>query len=166
MYSRIDDSRRWVLTEALDEVWSAMEQLVDSGRARALGISNCYDLAYLEELYERARVKPRVVQNRSYAATGYDVRIRRFCLEHNIDYQCFWTLTANQELLESGPVSRAAARHERTPAQILFRYLTQAGVVPLTGTQSDAHMREDLAIFEFELSNDECEQITALLALG
>lgn len=152
--------------DELDEVWSAMERLVDSGRARRLGISNCYDLAYLEELYERARIKPAVVQNRFYAATGYDVRIRRFCLEHDIDYQCFWTLTANQELLASEPVARSAARHGRTAAQILFRYLTQEGVVPLTGTQSDAHMREDLAIFDFELSYPEREAITACLALG
>jgi diketogulonate reductase-like aldo/keto reductase len=48
-----------------------------------------------------------------------------------------------------------AAKYGRTGAQILFRYLTQNGVVPLTGTRSEAHMREDLAIFEFELLESE-----------
>ena len=45
----------------------------------------------------------------------------------------------------------------------MFRYLTQAGIVPLTGTQSATHMREDLSIFEFELDDAERAAIDALL---
>lgn len=149
--------------EALDEVWRAMEAIADAERTRQLGISNCYDLAYLDALYERARIKPAVVQNRFYAATGYDVGIRRFCADRGVEYQSFWTLTANPELLASDAVERAAARHGRTPAQVLFRYLTQEGVSPLTGTQSENHMREDLEIFEFELNEEERGAISARL---
>ena len=50
-----------------------------------------------------------------------------------------------------------------TPAQVLFRYLTQVGVTPLTGTTSDAHMVEDLAIFSFELSSVDIYRISGLL---
>ena len=58
---------------------------------------------------------------------------------------------------------QAASRHARTPEQTSFRYLTQCDVVPLTGTRSERHMREDLAILEFELDRDEQQRITALL---
>ncbi len=150
----------------LEDVWRAMEAIVDSGGTRQLGISNCYSLAYLEELCSMARIKPTVVQNRFYAATNFDVRIRRFCAENGMIYQSFWTLTANPDLLESPELQRPAARLRRTAAQVLFRFLTQEGVVPLTGTQSEQHMRDDLAIFEFELDDAERSAITARLLRG
>ena len=139
------------------EVWQAMESLVDAGGVRQLGISNCYQLEQLEELYDSARFKPAVVQNRFYGDTGYDRMIRAFCRQHGIVYQSFWTLTANPRVLAHRIVRELASRHGRTSAQILFRYLTQNGIVPLTGTRSEGHMREDLGIFEFELLDAERE---------
>jgi len=139
--------------------WRALEAFVDTGQVRQLGISNCYRLDDLKGLYEGARVKPAVVQNRFYADTNYDGDIRTYCDQHGIIYQSFWTLTANPQLLADKTMTTAAATHKRTPAQILFRYLTQIGVVPLTGTKSETHMREDLSIFDFELSNEELSAI-------
>jgi diketogulonate reductase-like aldo/keto reductase len=96
-----------------------------------------------------------VVQNRFHAANGYDREIRAFCRQHRLIYQSFWTLTANAHVLTHRAVTDLASKHGRTPAQILFRYLTQIEVVPLTGTRAETHMREDLDIFEFELSAPE-----------
>lgn len=145
------------------EVWRAMELLFDNGGARQLGISNCYSLAYLETLYRTMRVKPAVVQNRFYAQTGYDREIRVFCRSQGIIYQSFWTLTANPHVLAHGDMKHLASKYGRTPAQVFFRYLTQNDVVPLTGTSTEAHMREDLEIFDFELTQDELDRVTALL---
>lgn len=145
------------------EAWHAMEKIVDEGGARQLGISNCDDLDDLEALHRSARVKPAVVQNRFHAATGYDVDIRGFCRHHGIVYESFWTLTANPSVLADRQIAALAAKYERTPAQVLFRYLTQEGVVPLTGTRSENHMREDLEIFEFELTAGERESIGDLV---
>jgi diketogulonate reductase-like aldo/keto reductase len=145
------------------QVWDAMEQIFHAGGARLLGISNCYDPASLEVLYQAAKVKPAVVQNRFYAQTGYDREIREFCRQHEIIYQSFWTLTANPRLLADASVTALASKYARTPAQILFRYLTQSDVVPLTGTTSVAHMREDLQIFEFRLDDGELAAVNALM---
>ncbi len=145
------------------EVWRAMEAIVDSGGARQIGISNCYQLTQLEWLYRNARFKPAVLQNRFYAQSHYDREIRAYCRQHDIFYQSFWTLTANRHLLAHATVQDFAASHKRTPAQILFRYLTMVDVIVLTGTTSEQHMREDLAIFEFELTRGECDAVTALL---
>jgi diketogulonate reductase-like aldo/keto reductase len=137
------------------DVWRAIESLVDVGAVRQPGISNCYELGQLKALYNSARVKPAVVQNRFYAETGYDVEIRAFCKQQQIVYQSFWALTANPHILAHAAVTSLASKYGRTPEQILFRYLTQSDVVPLTGTRSETHMREDLAIFEFELTDHE-----------
>jgi diketogulonate reductase-like aldo/keto reductase len=150
--------------DATFEAWRALEGIAERGGTRLLGISNCYSAELLETLYAAATVKPAIVQNRFHRATGYDRAIRGFCREHGIVYQCFWTLTANQAVLAHPWLQEVCSRHGRTPEQVLFRYLTQQDVVPLTGTTSVAHMRDDLAIFEFELSDYELGAIQSLLA--
>jgi diketogulonate reductase-like aldo/keto reductase len=143
--------------------WRALEALVDRGSVRQLGISNCYSLDILKTLHDASRIKPAVVQNRFHAETGYDRELRAFCREEGIVYQSFWTLTANPRLLADKVLQSLASAYDRTPEQILFRYLTQVDVVPLTGTTSESHMRQDLAIFEFELSATQLQAITTLL---
>ncbi len=145
------------------EVWQAMETLVDTGGVKRLGISNCYDRRTLETLHAASRIKPSIVQNRFYEQTDYDRDIRQLCVARGMVYQSFWTLRANPHLLTDETIRLLSLKYQRTPAQILFRYLTQIGVTPLTGTTSDQHMHEDLSIFEFQLSDTELRAITALL---
>jgi len=149
--------------EQTKTVWRAMEALVDQGGVRQIGISNCYEPAYFEQLHRWARIKPAVLQNRFYDTTGYDKELRAFCRQQQIVYQSFWTLSANPHVLACGTVKALASKYQRTAAQILFRYLTQEAIVPLTGTQSEVHLREDLSIFEFELADAERVAMTALL---
>jgi diketogulonate reductase-like aldo/keto reductase len=136
--------------------------LVDAGKAMQLGISNCYDLGELESLYGEARIKPAVLQNRFHADTSYDNDIRAYCRQQDIIYQSFWTLTANPHILTHRAVTALADKYRRTAAQILFRYLTQIGVAPLSGTRSATHMRDDLAIFEFQLTEPELTRLAAV----
>jgi diketogulonate reductase-like aldo/keto reductase len=117
----------------------------------------------LEVLYQSAEIKPVIIQNRFYAKTGYDRAIRAFCKENGIIYQSFWTLTANPDVLGDYSVLSMATKYECSAAQVSFRYLSQVGIVPLTGTSSLTHMREDLSIFDFELNSEECTAIEALL---
>jgi diketogulonate reductase-like aldo/keto reductase len=103
------------------------------------------------------------VQNRFYRETNYDREIRAFCTEWQISYQSFWTLTANPHLLAHRDILTLAERHAASPAQILFRYLTQVGVTPLTGTTSELHMQQDLAIFDLTLAPGEVDRVSDLL---
>jgi diketogulonate reductase-like aldo/keto reductase len=145
------------------EVWGAMEKIHRAGGARQLGISNCYDPALLRTLHADATVTPAVVQNRFYHQSGYDAELRQWCSGQNIIYQSFWTLTANPHILASPAVRSLAEQRKRTEAQIFFRFLTQIGIVPLTGTCTEQHMAEDLAIFDFELPPEEMAQVGQLL---
>lgn len=143
--------------------WRALEKLCDEGLVLQLGISNCYNLDVLRSLFADSRIKPAVVQNRFYAHTGYDARLRAWCDQQGVIYQSFWTLTANPHILVSDAVRHIARTHARTEAQVFFRFLTQLGIVPLTGTSSAAHMREDLDIFTFALDAREMAEINMLL---
>jgi diketogulonate reductase-like aldo/keto reductase len=145
------------------KVWQAMELIFHSGGVKQLGISNCYDIQQLEFLYKTATIKPAVIQNRFYADTQYDRNIRVFCRQKQIIYQGFWTLTANPALLADTLIKNLAIKYQRSVEQVFYRYLSQSGIIPLIGTTSVQHMREDLAIFEFELTSDECAGIDLLL---
>jgi diketogulonate reductase-like aldo/keto reductase len=147
----------------LMNVWRAMEKIKKTGEARQLGISNCYDTKVIRSLYDDANVKPAVIQNRFYQETGYDADLRQWCSTHGIIYQSFWTLTANPHILTSNTVRAIAQKYKKTEAQIFFRYLSQSGIVPLTGTSSEQHMREDLSIFDFKLSSEDLKNVSLLL---
>lgn len=147
----------------LMKAWNAMEKIQKTGGARQLGISNCYHTEVMRSLYADANVKPAVVQNRFYQETGYDANLRHWCSHHGVIYQSFWTLTANPHILSSNTVRTIAKKYNKTEAQIFFRYLSHSGIVPLTGTTSEQHMREDLSIFDFELSSEDLRNVSLLL---
>ena len=144
------------------EAWRAMEAIYESGRARLLGVSNV-TLEQLRLLCQRARVRPRFVQNRCYAELGWDRAVRAFCSANSIVYQGFSLLTANRSVLAHPEMARIASKHGRTAAQVVFRFALDVGMLPLTGTTDAAHMREDLAAFEFRLAPEEVERIEGLV---
>jgi diketogulonate reductase-like aldo/keto reductase len=146
----------------LMRVWKAMEKIQKAGGARQLGISNCYNTEVFKSLYADATVKPVIIQNRFYPETRYDTDLRGWCSDHGVIYQSFWTLTANPHILESDTVRTIAGNLKKTEAQIFFRYLSQSGIVPLTGTSSEQHMKEDLSIFDFELSSQDLTNVSHL----
>ncbi|CAK0774943.1 Aldo/keto reductase [Gammaproteobacteria bacterium] len=145
------------------EVWQAMERIFDDGGTKQLGISNCYNPAQFEWLHRIAKVKPAVLQNRFYADTQYDHSLRAYCQKYQIIYQSFWTLSANPGILSHHILGKLMRKYQRSAAQIFFRYLTQINIIPLMGTTTVTHMQEDLAIFSFKLTTDECETVGALL---
>jgi diketogulonate reductase-like aldo/keto reductase len=155
-------SSRTGLKAADWEAWRAMEALHDSGRARLLGVSNV-TLEQLQLLCEHARVRPRFVQNRCYAVTGWDRRVRQFCSAHGLVYQGFSLLTANRAVLTHPEIAGIAGRHGRIASQIVFRFALDVGMVPLTGTANADHMRADLEVFDFRLEREEVELIEHLL---
>jgi diketogulonate reductase-like aldo/keto reductase len=138
--------------------WRAMEAIQAACRVKLLGVSNV-SVEQLELLVKDARVKPSFVQNRCYADRGWDRDIRTFCAAHGIVYQGFSLLTANRALLSRPELARIARRYGRTVNQVVFRFCLEISILPLTGTSSSAHMREDLGIFNFALQPDEIQWI-------
>jgi diketogulonate reductase-like aldo/keto reductase len=143
------------------EAWSAMEELCRSGRARRLGVSNV-SLEQLRLLCERASIPPKLVQNRCYARTGWDRKVRQFCRQHAIAYQGFSLLTANQTELFTPGVQEIVKRSGRPLPAVVFRLALELGIFPLTGTSSAEHMRTDLDCVDLVLSEQDLHALEAL----
>ncbi|HYH67178.1 MAG TPA: aldo/keto reductase [Urbifossiella sp.] len=143
------------------EAWRAMESLHATRRVTLLGVSNV-TADQLRLLCEGARVKPRFVQNRCHAVRGWDRDVRAVCAAEGITYQGFSLLTANRQVLAHPDVQRIAERHGRSPAQVVFRFALDLGMLPLTGTTDPAHMRVDLDVFDFALDADEVRRIDGI----
>ena len=151
-------SQRSGLSRADFEVWSAMEALFAEGKTRALGISNV-TAEQLRELLASADVAPLFVQNRCFARAGWDLDVRKICGDNDIIYQGFSLLTANRSELQHPDIRAIALRHERHIPQIIFRFAIDVGMLPLTGTTDPEHMRQDLDILDFRLSDEEVATI-------
>jgi diketogulonate reductase-like aldo/keto reductase len=144
-----------------EEVWAAMVKERDAGRTRLLGVSNV-SLRHLQQLAASGGQVPAFVQNRCFARLGWDRAVRAFCRERGIVYQGFSLLTANPEAFQHPAVRGPAARLGATPAQVIFRFAQTIGMLPLTGTTSADHMKQDLASERLALSADETRAIETL----
>ncbi len=143
------------------EVWAAMEELYQSGKTKMIGISNVA-ADQLAQLCVQANHKPMVVQNRCFAALGWDMEVREICQAQSIVYQGFSLLTANREVLAAPEIHTIAKRLGATAAQIIFRFAQQIGMLPLTGTTSEQHMKEDLQAEQLSLSAEEIQRIETI----
>lgn len=146
------------LTPADWEVWREMEALQKSGFVKLLGVSNV-NAGQLQALLEGAEVTPAFVQNRCYARTQWDVAVRSLCERHDLRYQGFSLLTANQRELYHPLIQTLCDKYGVSWMQLVFRFALQVGMLPLTGTTNPVHMAEDLRVFDFELSPEDVVQI-------
>jgi diketogulonate reductase-like aldo/keto reductase len=103
-----------------------------------------------------------VVQNRCYAAFGWDKAVREMCRTHAIVYQGFSLLTANREVFVDRAIRAMAEKYGTGVAQVVFRFAMQVGMVPLTGTTNLQHMADDLRADQFTLTPDEVERIETI----
>ena len=130
-------------TDADAEVWEAMSKERAAGRTHRLGVSNV-SLAHLEPMAAISEL-PAFVQNRCYARLGWDRDVRLFCREHKIIYQGFSLLTANSEVLRPSRRHRArVARESHSGSRSFSLFARAVGMLPLTGTSSAEHMKQDL----------------------
>ena len=155
-------SQRDGLGKSDHEAWRAMEALAAAGHVKLLGISNA-TARQVTDLVSFAKIAPAFVQNRCYAERAWDATVREVCKDHAIIYQGFSLLTANRQVTDHPDVRAIAKRHAKTPAQIVFRFSRQLGMLPLTGTKDPAHMKLDLAIEDFEL---DASDVATMMAAG
>jgi diketogulonate reductase-like aldo/keto reductase len=146
-------SARYNWTNEDAETWEAMVRERNAGRTRLLGVSNVA-LTHLEQMLEHHADAPAFVQNRCYARLGWDREIRELCRKNNIIYQGFSLLTANKDVLRHSTITALAEQEGATPAQIVFAFSREVGMLPLTGTSSSEHMRQDLESRNLVLTED------------
>jgi len=153
------------------KVYNTMEEAVDAGTVKQIGISNFYQLEDVQWLYEHARIKPKVLQNRFYPETNHDAELRSFCKAQGIEYQSFWTLTANEHAIHSPPALEIAQERGVSPEVLFYAFCMAIGISPLDGSTSEEHMREDMELMDRirggkKFFRNKSELETILLVLG
>ena len=128
------------------DTWRAMENLVDRGKCRAIGLSDI-TLDILLSIYEPARIKPAVVQVESHPYLP-ETELLEFCKEKGIVFLAFAPLGHGMKpgLLEDPVISAIAARVGKTPAQVLLAWAVQRGTALLTTPRTAARARENFDI--------------------
>lgn len=142
---------------SLLETWRAMENLVDGGKCRAIGLSDL-SLAGVVSIYESARIKPAVVQVEAHPYLP-EVELLEFCQENDVVFLAFAPLGHGMRPgpLEDPVISAIAARTAKTPAQVLLAWAVQRGTALLTTPRTAARARENFEISP--LPEDAIDQI-------
>jgi len=149
----------WPRSAKRGDSWRAMEQILASGRARAIGVSN-YAERHLTELLEHAGVVPAVNQV-EFSVFLFQRRLLEFCRAHGIQLEAYAPLTKGRRL-EDPRIGAIAQRHRRTIPQVMIRWLIEHGVVAIPKTSRRERLVENAQTVEFELTPDEMTALDAL----
>lgn len=156
---------------SIAETWEGMESLVQSGYVKNIGVCN-FGCALLRDLLSYSRIHPAVLQVESHPLLTQQ-KLLRFCHQEHIVFTAFSPLgslayvplgmaSPADSLLDHPVVRTIAGQHGRTPAQTLLRWGVQRRTVVIPKSSCADHLRENLNIFDFELSSEEMDQISAL----
>lgn len=153
------------------ETWRALERLVDEGLVRHIGVSN-FGCSLLRDLLSQARIRPAVLQIESHPYLVQS-KLVRYCQQESVAVTAFSPLgagsyiplgmaTSEQSVLNEPRIAGIAHKHGKTPAQIVLRWGVQRGTAVIPKTSRPARLKENLDIYDFELSDEEMKQVASL----
>ena len=149
----------WPVSGKFKDTWRALEKIYQEGKVRAIGVST-FHVHHLEELLKDAKVKPAVNQIEFHPhLTQKDVL--SFCKENDIQMQA-WSPLKKGRVLELPVIKEIAEKHGKTAAQIILRWDIQHGVATIPKSTKEIRMKENAAIFDFELDKADMEAIDNL----
>lgn len=140
-----------------NEAWSALEHIYESGRVRAIGVSN-FKPHHLDALLKEAKTVPAVNQIELHPLFQ-QLETRTYCTEHQIAVESWSPLMQGGEALEHPTITKLAQAHGKTPAQIILRWHVQSGLIVIPKSVKPGRIRENFALFDFELSEDDMQAI-------
>jgi 2,5-diketo-D-gluconate reductase A len=139
--------------------WRALAELLEDGRATSIGVSN-FQPDHLDRIIGETGVVPVVNQIEVHPYFGNEAA-RAASLRHGVKVEA-WSPIAQGAVLDDPTIGKIAAEHGRTPSQVTLRWHVQRGDIVFPKSMRVERMRENFAIFDFELSDDEMASITAL----
>ena len=139
--------------------WRALERLAEEGRVRAAGVSN-FQPDHLERLLDGATLIPVVNQIELHPGLQ-QAALRAFHAEHKIATEA-WSPLAQGAVLDDPAITDIAARHGKSPAQVVIRWHLQLGNIVIPKSVTPARIRENLDVFDFALTEQEMTAIAAL----
>jgi 2,5-diketo-D-gluconate reductase A len=141
------------------DTWRALERLQADGRVRSIGVSN-FGVDHLQRLLDECQVVPAVNQVELHPQM-IQAKMRRFHDQHGIVTEA-WSPLARGAVLARTPIVSLAEKYAKTPAQLILRWHVQLGNVVIPKSVNPARIRENLAIFDFEIADDDMAEISAM----
>lgn len=145
------------------KAYKAMEKYVAQGKIRSIGLSNYY-IKEMTEFLPKVNIKPVLVQNEIhpyYQEKG----IVEYMHSQGIVVEAWYPLGGRghtAELLGNETIRKIATAHGKSSAQVILRWDLQRGVVVIPGSSNPDHIKENISIFDFALTDEEMAQIAAL----
>ena len=147
------------------ETWRAMEELYEAGKIRAIGLSN-FMPHHVAELLKTAKIKPMVDQIEVHPGWTHAEEIKKL-QAMDIVVEAWGPLGGQWATVLVDPtMQKIAAAHGKSTAQVSLRWILQQGVVPLPKSVHVDRLKQNMELFDFELSNEEMQTIAALPNLG
>ncbi|MGN7799882.1 aldo/keto reductase [Leifsonia sp. 22587] len=140
--------------------WETFIRLREAGKARAIGVSN-FKPAHIDRLLAETGVAPAVNQIQLSPAIPRREQ-RAYDSEHDIVTESWSPIGGSGDLLAEPVLADLAAKHGRTPSQIVLRWHVQNGLVAIPKSRNPERMAENLAVFDFELDADDLSQLDRL----
>ncbi len=145
------------------EAYAAIERAIKAGKVRTAGIS-CYYERELSAFLPKVTVKPDLIQNEVHPYYQ-DMNVVPFIQSHGIVVQSWYPLGGRgytAKLIKNQTLQEIAAVHHKSVVQVILRWQLQRGIVPIPGSSNPAHLKENLEVFDFELSPEQMAAIAAL----
>ncbi len=152
----------WPLPKRDDyvETWKALEKILADGRTRSIGVSN-FNVDHLERLAAETEVTP-VVNQVELHPRLVQADLRAYGVKHGIVTEAWSPIGQGQGLLDDDVVAEMAKGHDRSPAQVVLRWHIQLGNVVIPKSVNPDRIRENIDIFDFELTAAEMDRLTGL----
>jgi 2,5-diketo-D-gluconate reductase A len=141
------------------ETWKGFEKLLADGRARSIGVSN-FQPAHLDRLAKETDTVPAVNQIELHPLLT-QTELRKYHAEHGIATEA-WAPIAKGSILGDATLTGLAEKYGRTPAQVVLRWQVQVGNIVFPKSVNPARMRENINVFDFELTADDLAAVEAL----
>jgi diketogulonate reductase-like aldo/keto reductase len=142
----------WPVKDLRNETWKAMEALLESGKCRAIGVSN-FTTKHLEQLMEQSPIVPTINQV-EFSPYLYQRDLLEFCRINGIQLEAYSPLTRGKRLKDSKLIP-LAAKYSKSTAQILIRWALQLGIVTIPKASNEEHIRANADVFDFEISSED-----------
>lgn len=153
--------KNWEKTNA--DTWRAMEELQVEGKIKSLGVSNFWP-EHLDALFQTAKIIPSVNQIEFHP--GYwQPQVTEFCKSHGIAVES-WSPLARGKVLNNELLLGLSKKYQKSVSQVCLRWIIQQKVIVIPKSSSLERMRENIDLFDFELSEEEMKEINELPQIG
>lgn len=151
----------WPVKDKIQQTWKIFEEIYKTGKARAVGVSN-FKAHHLEALKNVSNLIPAVnqIELHPYLIQQADLD---YCNKAGIKVEAWSPFAANKTgLFEEKLLTGLAEKYSKSPAQIILRWDYQRGIIIIPKSANEGRMKENMNIFDFELTDAEIQQINSL----